>query len=315
MTGSLDIIEVTGRSILNSNKNPAIEAEVVLENGAHGRAAVSMGSQRPAWMEVDIVNERLSQAVLYEDASDQEEIDRILLKTAEDKSAQCSLGVLAISMAVARAAGAGMGMPLYRYLGGTSAPVMPIPMMSMISGKDAERGIDSGECLVVPQGAKTYSEGLRMGVEIYQTLKRLLIINGYRTTKKEEGSFILHMANSVEALHILTDAVKICGYKPGIDVLVADDFFVTSRTIIDMEQAGCVTVAMKMVKKARKSGLKVIISDNLGEAGEPFPADLAAAVHADYIKSGVPCPGECSNKYHELLRIEEFYKKHKLKGL
>ncbi|WP_077610648.1 hypothetical protein [Clostridium sp. Marseille-P2415] len=391
MFGGLDIIEVTGRIVLDSWSNPAVEAETVLENGAHGRALVSLGNAGKAKQEAELVSDWLSEAILFEDASNQERIDRLLLQAAEDKTMEGKsgrYGVLAISMAVARAAGAGLGLPLYRYLGGTSAPVMPVPMMSMISGGDAEKGIDLLELMIVPQGAETYSEGLRMGVEIYQTLKRLLALSGYNTSTGEGGGFMPDMKSTEEALRYLMDAFRLSGYKPGTDVLVAvnagaerlyekdegvyrfskeskkggipinrgqkdmiayylrladgfpvctvmdglwkedlegrsqmmrmlehrvlmvsDDFFAANGTVIKMEQAGTVTGALKMVEKARKAGHKVIISNSYGETEEPFLADMAAAIHADYIRSGAPCRGECTAKYNELLRIEEFYHK------
>lgn len=390
MFGGLDIIEVTGRIVLDSWSNPAVEAEVVLENGAHGRALASLGNSGESEKEALFVNDRLSEAVLYEDASDQGSIDRLLIRTAENQSMEKNgnCGVLALSMAVARAAGAGLGLPLYRYLGGTSAPVMPVPMMSMISGGDTEKGIDFLEFMILPQGTETYSEGLRMGVEIYQTLKRLLAMSGYPVSTGEGGGFEPDMKSSEEALHYLMDAFQLCGYKPGVDVLVAinaeadrlyakdegvyyfskeskkggilvnrgqkdmidyylrlvdcfpigavmsglwkedfegrtqmlgmlkhrvlmvsDDFFASNGTVIKMEQAGTVTGALEMVEKARKAGHKVIISNGFRETEESFLADMAAAVHADYVKSGAPCRGECTAKYNELLRIEEFYHK------
>ncbi|MEY8352336.1 phosphopyruvate hydratase [Lachnospiraceae bacterium 54-53] len=391
MFGGLDIIEVTGRAVLDSWSNPAVEAEVVLENGAHGRALASLGGPGNGEEEALLVNDRLSEAVLYEDASDQGCIDRLLLKAAEDASLKMKgrCGVLALSMAAARAAGAGLGLPLYRYLGGTSLPVMPVPMMTMICGGDRDKGLDFSEFMVVPKGAKTYSDGLRMGAEIYQTLKKLLSMSGHQTSVGEGGGFAPDMKSSEEALHYLTDAFRLSGYKPGRDALVAinagadrlykkdqgiyhfskeskkdgilinrdqkdmisyylrladgfpvcavldglwkedldgrsrlqgllenrvlmvsEDAFAAHGVMIRMERAGTVTGALEMVEKARKTGHKVIISNDHGETEEPFLADLAAAVHADYIKCGAPCRGECTAKYNELLRIEEFYSRH-----
>lgn len=390
MFGGLDIVRVTGRIVLDSGANPAVEAEVELENGARGRAMVSAGNRLRAEEEESLVNEFLSEALLYEDASDQGNVDHILLKTAEEELGEKkgSSGVLALSMAVARAAGAGLGLPLYRYLGGTSAPVMPVPMMTMISGGEEAVGIDFREIMIIPHGAQSYSEGLRMGTEIYHILQRLLSVSGYSTSTGEGGGFVPDLNSAEEALHYLMDAFKLSGYNPGKDVLVAihadagrlyaredgiyrfskesrkggilvnreqqdmisyylrladgfpiagimdglwngdtegrsrltqmlehrvlmmsEDFFASNGIVIKMENAGTVTGALEMVEKARKAGVKVILSNSFGETEEAFLGDMAVAVHADYVKSGAPCRGECTAKYNELLRIEEFYNK------
>lgn len=389
MLNQLDIIEATGRTVRDSWGYPGIEAEVVLENGAHGRATVSLGNTGRAEELAGIVNDLLSEIILFEDASDQGGIDRRLQQASKENGMEKNgnPGVLALSMAVARAAGAGLRLPLYRYLGGTSAPVMPVPMMTMISGGTGDKGLDFHEIMIVPQGASSYSEGLRMGVEIYQTLKRLLSMSGYSTSTGEGGGFVPDMKNSEEALHYLMDSFKLTGYKPGTDVLVAingnadrlyvkedgtynflkeskkggisvnreqkdmiayymrladgfpicalinglwkedlegrkqmlellehrtlmvsDDFTESNATIIRMEQAGTVTGALELVKKARKAGHKVIIANDVRDTEESFLADMAAAVRADYVKGGAPCRGECTAKYNELLRIEEFYR-------
>ena len=389
MRNELDIIEVTGRTIHDSWGYPGIEAEVVLENGAHGRAAVSLGNTDRAKEQAGIVNEWFSEIILFEDASDQGKIDRLLLQAAKEggEGKNENQGILALSMAVARAAGAGLGLPLYRYLGGTSAPGMPVPMMTMISGGSGEKGLDFHEIMIVPQGARSYSEGLRMGVEIYQTLKRLLSMSGFSTSVGKGGGFEPDMKNAEEALHYLMDSFRLTEYKPGIDVLVAinaeadrlyvkeegsycfskeskkggisinrqqkdmiayymrltdgfpicavmnglwkadlvgrmqmmnllehralmisDDFNAANATIIRMEQAGTVTGALEMVEKARKAGHKVIIASDVRDTEESFLSDMAAAVRADYVKSGAPCRGECTAKYNEHLRIEEFYR-------
>lgn len=390
MLNGLDIIEVTGRIVWDSWGYPGVEAEVILENGAHGRATVSLGNTDRAEKQAEFVGGWLSETILFEDASDQGRIDRMLTQASEENRAaeDGNQGVLVLSMAVARAAGAGLHLPLYRYLGGSSAPVMPVPMMSMICGGSRDKGLDFHEIMVVPQGADSYSEGLRMGVEIYQALKRLLSISGFSTSTGDGGGFEADMKNSEEALHYLMDSFKLAGYKPGTDVLVAinadadrlyvkedgtywfsnesrmggisinrvqkdmldyylrladgfpicavmnglwkedlegreqmmkllehrtllvsDDFTAANATIIHMEQAGTVTRALEMVEKARKAGHKVIIASDGKDTEESFLADMAAAVGADYVKSGAPCRGECTAKYNELLRIEEFYRK------
>lgn len=362
MFGALVIKEVTGRVVLDSCASPAVEAEVVLQNGAHGRASVSLKNAGQARKETAVIRELLSDAILSEDASEQKYIDSLLLQAVKKKqwNKNNSMGVLVLSMAAARAAGAGMGLPLYRYLGGTSAPVMPVPMMNMIRGGDSS-GIDFREIMVVPKSAVSYKEGLRLGVEIYQTLKRLLSIRDYQPSTGEDGGIVCDIKNSQIALKYLTASMKLCGCRPGEDAMIAvnaqasqgslddylrlleeypicaiinglgkediegrnqlkemlnnrvlmafDDFYSGNGIVMKMEKTGTVTKTLEMVKKARSFGYKVIISNNIGETEEPFIADLAAAVGADYIKSGAPTRGECTAKYNELIRIEEFYKK------
>ena len=219
MFGEHDIIKVTGRMVWDSQANPAIEAEVILENGAHGKAMVSLGNQGDAQWESEYINDRLSEAVLFEEALDQERIDRILLQALEDEK-RGKKSVQAVSMAAARAAGAGLGLPLYRYLGGTSVPVMPVPVMTMISGSDGEMEADFPELMIVPHGAESYSRGLRMGAEIYHCLKRLLAISGYSTSVGKEGGFVPDMKDAEEGLGYLMDAFQLSGHKPGVDVSV-----------------------------------------------------------------------------------------------
>lgn len=220
MLEDLDIKQIRGRMLYDSGGNPAVEAEVILENGAHGKAAVSVFGEIDGEEEADVINEWLSEAILFEDASDQENIDRLLIQQLE-KNGRGRAGVLALSMAAARAAGAGLGLPLYRYLGGTSAPAMPIPVMSMIDGGDCVKGIDFKEIMIVPLKRSSFAEGLRMGAEIYQTLKRLLSINGFDTSVGESGGFAADMKSSEESLHYIMDAVRLSGYDPNCDVSAA----------------------------------------------------------------------------------------------
>lgn len=388
MLGDFDIIEVTGRRVFDSWGNPAIEAEVILENDAHGRAMVPITGNQNAETEENIIKEYLSEVLLFENAADQAVIDGMLLKEYENRAGKGikSSGVLALSMAVARAAGAGLGLPLYRYLGGTTAPVMPVPMMSMICGGDAEKGIDFQDIMVIPQNTNSYGEGLRMGAEIFQALKELLLDNGFDISTGNGGGFAADMKHTEEALHYIQDAIELAGYTPGVDagigiwagadllyqkedgvyffekesknngllihrdqknmmdyyLRLADGFPISSIVkglwkgdtegrkqlmemlghrilmafhntdeanvdVIEMKQAGTVTAVLNMVQEAGRAGHKVIIASDFIDTEESFAADLAAAVHADYVKCGAPGRGECTAKYNELLRIEEFY--------
>ena len=327
MLGDLDIIEVYGRLVYDACANLAVEAEVILENGAHGRAMVSLWGEKQPEKSVELINNWYSEAVLLEDATDQNTVDRILIKAKKILNDPAGdFGVLALSMAIARAAGAGLFLPLYRYLGGTSTPVMPVPMMSLLSGENIEKGIDFCEILVVPEINKSFSQGLLMGTEIYQTLKRLLTLHGYETAVGRNGGFTTDMKHIKEVLRYTIDAFLLTGYKPGVDAWIAIDadagdlytdgdgiclfskeFGASKAMVIELDRAGTVSNALEMVRKAKKSGSKVIFSNGIGATEETFLSDIAAASGADYIRGGAPCRGECTAKYNQLIRIEEHF--------
>lgn len=392
MLDDLDIKLIRGRMLFDSGGNPAVEAEVILENGAQGKAVVSVFDEMTGEEEADYIREWLSEVILFEDAAEQKNIDNLLMKQREADDAdhkengRGKAGVLALSMAAARAAGAGLGLPLYRYLGGSTAPVMPVPVMSMIDGGDWEKGIDFKEIMIIPLNRSSFAEGLRLGVEVYQTLKRLLSLNGIDTSVGESGGFAADVKSAEEALHYIMDAVRLSGYDPDTDVaagisgyadhlyvkeegiyhfdkeslnngilvhrnqkdiisyylrladgfplglvteglwtkdlegrnrmyqmfqhrftIASDDFFASNGVEIQLKKAGTVTAALDMAEKAGRLGHKVIFSNSHKETEEVFLSDMAAAVGADYIKCGAPCRGECTAKYNELLRIEEFY--------
>lgn len=384
MFGGLEIKNVAGRKILDSQGNPALEAEVTLENGARGRASASLCTGAELCREAMDTGGFLAEAILYEDASDQRRIDGLLLQAAgEGKRGRTA--VLALSMACARAAGAGMGLPLYRYLGGTSAPALPKPMLTMISG---DGGLDFEDFLIIPDTG-SYAEGIRWGAEIYAVLKRLLALNGCRTSVGKSGGFAPNLKNAEEALQYLKDAIRLSGHKPGEEVtlavnagagrlyspidgcyffegesrnrrilvnreerdmidyylrldkgfplscvlnafkdedkggreqlagllghrllLVSSDGFGASGVIISLEEAGCVTRALKRVELAKKAGKKVVISSLEGKTEEVFLTDFAAAVGADYIQCGAPARGEHTFQYNELLRLAEIFEKY-----
>lgn len=218
MFGGLDIINVAGRKILDAQGKPALEAEVTLENGARGRASASLCTGAELCREAMNTGGLLAEAILYEDASDQLEIDRLLWQAA-GAGEKSRTAVLALSMACARAAGAGLGLPLYRYLGGTLAPVLPKPMMTMISGGG---GLDF-EGFFIISNAGSCSEGIRWGSEIYAVLKRLLSLSGHRTQAGRNGGFAADLKNAEEALEYLVDAIRLSGHKPGEEVTLAVD--------------------------------------------------------------------------------------------
>lgn len=244
MDCGFDIASVKGREILDSRGNPTVEAEVVLENGAVGRACVPSGASTGKFEAVELRDQEeryggkgvrkaaehvgtiLAEAVLFEDARDQRQIDRLLREAdgTDNKSRLGANAILGVSLAAARAAAAGLHIPLYRYLGGVQASLLPTPMMNILNGGvHAENTVDFQEFMIMPTGAETFSQGLQMCAEVYHTLKKLLSRGGYSTAVGDEGGFAPNLKNTGEVLTYLTEAVKAAGYQPGRDISIAMD--------------------------------------------------------------------------------------------
>lgn len=244
MYGDFEITGVHAREILDSRGNPTVEVEIRLEGGAVGRAAVPSGASTGKFEAVELrdggqeyhgqgvtraveyVNTVLAEVLMFEDAYNQATIDRILRETdgTENKSRLGANAILGVSLAVARACAAQQHIPLYRYLGGVNARTMPVPMMNVLNGGvHADNTVDLQEFMIMPVGAKTFSDGLRMCSEVYHTLKKLLKVGGYATSVGDEGGFAPNLKNSEEVLSYLVDAVKLCGYQPGTDFKIAID--------------------------------------------------------------------------------------------
>lgn len=244
MNHDLDIISVKGREILDSRGNPTVEAEVVLENGAVGRASVPSGASTGQFEAVELrdkkdryhglgvqtavknINTVLSETVIFENALEQRRIDHLMMKAdgTENKGNLGANAILAVSLAVARAAAAGLKMPLYRYLGGVGAHEMPVPMMNILNGGvHADNTVDLQEFMVMPVGASSFKEGLRMCSEIYHTLKKVLKEGGYSTAVGDEGGFAPNLKNTEEVLETIVKAVEESGYVPGRDIKIAID--------------------------------------------------------------------------------------------
>lgn len=244
MCNQLEIIGIQGREILDSRGNPTVEVEVELEGGAVGRAAVPSGASTGKFEAVELrdgglryhglgvkkavehVNTVLAEAVLFENALNQKHIDQ-LLREADGTDNKEKLGanaILGVSMAVARAAANGLEMPLYRYLGGIGASQLPVPMMNILNGGvHADNTVDLQEFMIMPVGAKTFSDGLQMCAEIYHTLKKLLKTSGYSTAVGDEGGFAPNLKNTEEVLSYIVEAVKLSGYESGTQVKIAID--------------------------------------------------------------------------------------------
>lgn len=239
-----EITEVKGREILDSRGNPTVEVEVTLDGGAVGRAAVPSGASTGKFEAVELrdggpryhgkgvrkavehVNLELSAAVAFENALNQQKIDRLLREAdgTENKSKLGANAVLGVSMAVARAAANALEIPLHRYLGGIYGTRMPVPMMNILNGGvHADNTVDLQEFMIMPVGAEDFGMGLQMCAEIYQTLKNLLKTNGYTTSVGDEGGFAPNLKNTEEVLSYLTDAILLSGFQPGSQVGIAID--------------------------------------------------------------------------------------------
>jgi len=242
MTG---IIEVKGREILDSRGNPTVEVEITLECGAIGRALVPSGAStgeneatelrdgdesryggKGVLKAVENVNEVIAPEVELMDAADQITIDRVMIELdgTENKSRLGANAILGVSMAAARAAADAFGLPLYQYLGGVHARLLPTPMMNILNGgKHADNNVDLQEFMVMPVGAPTFREGLRMGTEVFHSLKSVLKGKGLNTAVGDEGGFAPDLKSNEEALMVIIEAIKKADYKPGEDVMIALD--------------------------------------------------------------------------------------------
>ena len=239
------IVDIIGREILDSRGNPTVEVDVVLEDGALGRAAVPSGASTGAHeavelrdgdkkrylgkgvgKAVDAVNGEIFDAVGGMDAEQQAKIDETLiaLDGTANKGRLGANAILGVSLAVAKAAAAARGLPLYRYVGGTSARLLPVPMMNIINGGvHADNPIDFQEFMIMPVGAPSFAEALRMGVEVFQTLKKALHDEGHNTNVGDEGGFAPNLKSADEALSFVMKAIEAAGYRPGEQVALALD--------------------------------------------------------------------------------------------
>ena len=239
------IAEIRGLEIIDSRGNPTVEAEVVLESGARGRAAVPSGASTGTREAVEVrdgdksryggkgvsravatVNDEIANALRGHDALDQNGIDRILVELdgTPNKSRLGANAVLGVSLAVAKAAADAIRLPLYRYVGGMSARTLPLPMMNVINGgAHADNSIDFQEFMIMPIGAQSFSDSLRMGAEIFHSLKRTLQNAGHNTNVGDEGGFAPNLKGTDDALAILTRAVEAIELRPGEDVAFALD--------------------------------------------------------------------------------------------
>jgi enolase len=257
------IVDVVAREILDSRGNPTVEADVLLESGVMGRAAVPSGAStgsreaielrdgdkgryggRGVLAAVENINTEISEAIMGLDASEQTFIDSTLidLDGTENKSRLGANATLAVSMAVAKAAAEESGLPLYRYFGGAGGMQMPVPMMNVVNGgAHANNSLDMQEFMIVPVGAASFREALRAGSEVFHALRKLLDGKGMSTTVGDEGGFAPNLERHDQAIELILQAIEAAGYKPGEDVVIALDcaaseFFKDGKYVLESEK-------------------------------------------------------------------------------
>jgi len=241
----MQIQTIKAREVIDSRGNPTVEVDCILENGALGRAIVPSGAStgehealelrdgdkrrfggKGVLQAVQNVNSLIAPALAGHDATNQSHIDTTMLAMdrTKNKSKLGANAMLGVSMAVARAAALAHGLPLYRYIGGVNASVMPVPMMNIVNGgAHADNTLDFQEFMIMPLGAPNFPEAVRMGAEVFHTLKGLLHDGGYATAVGDEGGFAPNLKSTAEAIEMILRAIEKAGYKPGDDVAIALD--------------------------------------------------------------------------------------------
>ena len=255
------IVDVTAREILDSRGNPTVEVDVRLEEGSFGRAAVPSGASTGVHEAVELrdgdkryggkgvekavaaVNTEIFDTICGLEAEDQVRIDRMMceLDGTANKSRLGANAILGVSLALSKAAADASGLPLYRYVGGASARILPVPQMNIVNGGvHADNPIDFQEFMIMPVGGETFRDGLRMGAEVYQTLKKALKDAGHNTNVGDEGGFAPALKSADEALGFIMRSIEMAGYKPGVDIVLALDpasseFFKNGRYVLEGE--------------------------------------------------------------------------------
>ncbi len=240
-----EILDIVGREILDSRGNPTVEVEVLLESGDVGLAAVPSGASTGEHEAVELrdgdsgryggkgvlkavqnVNEIITEEVIGLDATDQVMIDKLLIELdgTENKGKLGANAILGVSLAIAKAAAGALGLPLFQYLGGVNAKVLPVPMMNILNGgKHADNNVDLQEFMVMPVNGPSFREALRMGTEVFHSLKKVLKTKGYNTAVGDEGGFAPDLKSNEEAVEIILEAISKAGFKAGADIFLALD--------------------------------------------------------------------------------------------
>ncbi|MGB9840006.1 phosphopyruvate hydratase [Thermovenabulum sp.] len=275
------IVDVYAREILDSRGNPTIEVEVVLEDGSFGRAAVPSGASTGQFEAVELrdkdpkrfygkgvlkavenVNSVIAREIIGMDALDQLNIDSLLidLDGTPNKGKLGANAILGVSLACAKAAADYLGISLYRYIGGVNAKILPVPMMNILNGgKHADNNVDLQEFMIMPVGAKSFAQALRMGSETFHTLKKVLADKGLNTAVGDEGGFAPNLSSNEEAIKVILEAVEKAGYVPGEDIFIAldpaatefykDGKYQLKGEGLDYDSAGMVEYYVKLVEK------------------------------------------------------------------
>jgi enolase len=239
------IVDIIGREVIDSRGNPTVECDVLLESGVMGRAAVPSGASTGSREAIELrdgdakryfgkgvlkacenINTEISEAIMGLDANEQAFLDRTLIELdgTENKSRLGANAMLAVSMAVAKAAAEESGLPLYRYLGGSGAMQMPVPMMNVINGgAHADNNLDIQEFMIIPVGAPSFKEAVRYGAEVFHTLKKILHKKGMNTAVGDEGGFAPSLASHEEAIKLIMQAIEEAGYEPGTQIAIGLD--------------------------------------------------------------------------------------------
>lgn len=407
-----EIAVVHSRQILDSRGNPTLETDVHLEDGSFGRAAVPSGAStgeheacelrdggeafggKGVSRAVSNVINRIGPAVVGMSALEQYELDRIMIEMdgTANKSELGANAILSVSMAASRAAADSLGLPLYRYLGGPMARVLPVPMMNILNGgAHASNMIDLQEFMIVPVGFQTFSRALRAGAEVFAALKKLASARNMPTAVGDEGGLAPDLPDNRAVLRFILESVEKAGYTPGKDIFIAldpaasgfyrngrytmngersdgfssaemvdywaelvsefpilsiedglseddwegwrlmnaklggkihivgDDLFVTNAKrlrqgietgaanaiLIKLNQIGTVSETLGAIEMAHRAGMRAVVSHRSGETSDTYIADLAVATGTGFIKTGSVCRSERTEKYNQLLRIEE----------
>lgn len=257
-----EIIDVIAREILDSRGNPTIEVEVLLESGYVGTAAIPSGASTGEHEAVELrdgdkaryggkgvlkavqnVNDIIAEEIIGYDATDQVMIDKLMIELdgTENKGKLGANAILGVSLGVAKAAAAALGLPLYQYLGGVNAKVLPVPMMNILNGgKHADNNVDLQEFMIMPVNAPNFRESLRMGVQVFHSLKKVLGSKGYNTAVGDEGGFAPDLKSNEEAVEVILEAIEKAGFKAGKDVYLALDpasseFFNTQKKVYELK--------------------------------------------------------------------------------
>jgi len=304
------IIDITAREILDSRGNPTVEVDVTLETGAVGRAAVPSGASTGAYeavekrdgdpkryggkgvlQAVDAVNGEIFDALSGRDAAEQLLIDRAMLELdgTENKSRLGANALLGVSMAVAKAQAADMGLPLWRYVGGAYAHVLPTPMMNIINGgAHADNPIDFQEFMIVPVAFPSFREALRAGSEVFHALKKQLSAAGHNTNVGDEGGFAPDMKSADEALAAIVKAIEAAGYRPGEDVMIALDpasteFFKNGRYVLEgegrtLDSAGMIELYAELAGRYPIVSIEDPLSEDDWDGFKALTAELGSKV-------------------------------------